>query len=564
MTTFIVILLVLALIGAPLFVIVGSATALCFYLLSTDLANTNQMLMIVQSMEQLLTRKEFLAIPLFMATGAIMTAGGMAARLVNIAKAGLGWLPGGMAVAAVTACMFFAAISGSSPVTLIAVGSIMFPAMIDSKYPENFSLGLITTAGSLGCLVPPSISILIYSIVVGADTVNPRDLFLAGLLPAIFIAGMLAAYSIFQGLKIPGARQRFSFTELRTATREGIWALMLPVLVLGGIYGGFYNPSEAGAVAAAYALIVTMFVYRDMPMRKLYETLVESSILMGSLLLIIVLAFGLNKYLASIQVEQKLMSWIQGMDMGPFTFLLLVNVILIVIGALMDSISCTLIFAPMLAPVAYKLYGIDPLHFGIVFVVNMEIGYIMPPVATNLFVASAVFKKPFGQVTRAVMPTLGLTMGALLIIMYVPTLSKALVNWKNGQAVYQSFPWGHEVPKVLPGAMVESEEGIVTAQEDPNKPKGGIDIGGITRETMAEEEGDGGAEDTPDAGGKGDGKYWDCEGELAGDEVTGTVCAQDRIQAKAAGKTSICKEDGGCAESLLCVPSDNEDNCERK
>jgi C4-dicarboxylate transporter DctM subunit len=439
----VVVLLALIAVGSPLFVIMGASTALCFYGFTDDHHTMHRLVVILQAMEGLLTKQEFLAIPLFMASGAIMTAGGIATRLVAIARAALGWLPGGVAVASVGACIFFAAISGSSPVTLIAVGSIMFPAMTKAGYPENFSLGLVTTAGSLGCLVPPSLAMLIYAISISATSakVNPQDMFLAGLVPALFIGGLLAAYSVWVGLKVKGSREKFEWAKLRRALRDGSWALLLPFVVLGGIYGGFFNPSEAGAVATVYALIVTAGIYRELDPRKLLGSLIESATLMGSLILIIVLSFGLNDFLNDIQLNEKLIAWIQAMHLGPFGFMLLTNAILIVLGALMDSISCTLIFAPILAPVAWEVYGIDPLHFGVVFVVNMEIGYLAPPVATNLFVSAAVFKKPFGQVVRAVMPTLGITCAALVAIMYIPTISKAAVNLSAGKSLYESFPW---------------------------------------------------------------------------------------------------------------------------
>lgn len=424
----------LALLGVPLFVVVGMATALAFLFFTADHHSAQSLLPMVQNMEELLTKQEFLAIPLFMASGAIMTAGGIAARLVEFAKALLGWLPGGLAVAAVFACMFFAAISGSSPVTLIAVGSILYPAMMASGYAEKFSIGLLTTSGSLGCLVPPSISMLIYAVTITSTSahVDPQDLFLAGLIPAALIGGALAVYAVAEGLLNPSARQPFSAPKLWQATIDGAWALLLPVLVLGGIYGGLYTPSEAGAVAAAYALFVTVAVDRQLTLQKLVAVLVESSTLMGSLILIIVLAFGLNEFLAEIDIQTRIGDWIRGSNMGPMGFMIGVNVLLVVVGALMDSISCTLIFAPMLAPVAYDVYGIDPLHFGVVFVINMEIGYLMPPVATNLFVAAAVFKKPFGLVTRAVLPTLGMTLAALWLFIAYPTLSVALVRWQRG------------------------------------------------------------------------------------------------------------------------------------
>lgn len=485
---FTAILGVLAAIGAPLFLIVGTATALCFYLFTPDHKDLADLLPMMQNMEGLLTKQEFLAIPLFMASGSIMTTGGIARRLVDVARAALGWLPGGMAVASVAACMFFAAISGSSPVTLIAVGSIMLPAMLESKYPEPFALGLVTSAGSLGCLVPPSIAMLIYAISLSGSPagVSPEDIFLAGLLPALLIAGLLALYAIWVGRRST-EREPFNGKRLRVALRDGSWALLLPVLVLGGIYGGMYTPSEAGAVATAYALAVTTLVYREMTWKKLMATLVESATLMGALILIIVLAFGLNEFLALIDVRERLMELIRSLNLGPVGFMLLVNVVLIVIGALMDSISCTLIFAPMLAPVAYELYGIDPVHFGVVFVVNMEIGYLMPPVATNLFVAAAVFKKSFGEVTRAVLPSLGIVCAALVLIIYVPTISVAAVNWKAGRPIYLAFPWDGK-PSASEEVAVEADDGAPAldpaADDGAAKAPKAFDLSSLTKKSM--------------------------------------------------------------------------------
>ena len=496
---FLAALLVLVLVGAPLFVILGAATALGFVVFVPEYRSFHDLTVIVLTIEELLGKHEFLAISLFVASGAIMTAGGIASRLVAIFRAALGWLPGGMAVAAVMTCMYFASISGSSPVTLIAVGSIMFPALCDSKYPENFSLGLITTAGSLGCLVPPSISMLIYAISISGSpaSVSPQDMFLAGLIPAFFVGGLLIVYSVLVGLR-QGEREAFDARRFGRALRDGAWALPLPVVVLAGIKEGLFTPSEAGAVATGYALVVTMAIYRELSFKKLLESLIESATLMGSLILIIVLSFGLNDLLTLTDVQAKLIALIEWMHLGPFGFMLLVNVVLIVLGALMDSISATLIFAPLLAPLAWQVYGIDPIHFGVVFVVNMEIGYLMPPVATNLFVASALFKKPFGQVTRAVVPTLAITCIALFVIMYVPTLSKAAVNWNQGKPGYEAFPWdGKPKAPETPPAAVEVEAGVTA----PPKPEGTTDLSGITSKGMADWEDDDEAKaPAPDAG----------------------------------------------------------------
>ena len=431
----------LALGGSRLFVVVGVATLLCFGLyVDADLVTFDRL---VTKMESLTTKNVFLSIPFFIASGAIMTRGGIAKRLMDFAYALVGWIPGGLAVAAIVACIVFAAISGSSPVTLVAVGAVMFPALISAGFPERFSMGLITSAGSLGCMIPPAISMLIYAISVQGSTggVDPSDLFFAGLLPAFFIAGLLAVYAVWVGLGVPGSRRPFDVAELGRTFREAAWALSLPVIVLGGIYGGLFTPTEAGAVAFAAAILVTCVVHRDVPFSALPSILAEATTLIGSLILIIVLAFGLNDFLAEVDAPGVIRAWVENADLEAWQFLLLVNLILIVLGALMDSISATLVFAPILAPVAIQHYGFDPIHFGIVFVVNMEIGYLAPPVATNLFVASAIFRRPFGEVTRAVLPTLGIICTALVILMYVPTLSLGPLNWRRGEPIYAAFPW---------------------------------------------------------------------------------------------------------------------------
>ncbi len=463
----VLVLLALVVIGAPLFVIVGLITALSLVTF-TELSSFSDMRVLVQHVENLATKQEFLAIPLFMASGAIMTAGGIARRLVDLMRVLLGGLPGGLAIAAVAACMVFAAISGSSPVTLIAVGSMMFPALVNAKYPENFSLGLVTTAGSLGCLVPPSMAMLIYSISVsGSSGVDPSDLFLAGLVPALLVAGLLALFSMWVGRALPRVKSEISVGE---ALREGQWALALPVIVLGGIYGGFFTPTQAGAVAVAYAAFVTIWVHRELTLKSAFRCLVNTAGLMGALLPIIVLAFGLNELLALIDVQEKLVDLVKQIDPSPAGFLLLVNVVLIVLGALMDSISATLIFAPLLAPMAQDLFGIDPVHFGIIFVVNMEIGYLAPPVATNLFVASTIFKKPFGQVSKAVLPTLAITIFALGLIIYIPTISLGALHFRDDKPIYAAFPWDGKPPPALPVAGEDGDGATGDDDDDGDTP----------------------------------------------------------------------------------------------
>ncbi len=460
--------LLLGLLGSRLFVIVGAATAGCF-LLFTDYADPLlQLERIVTKMESLTGKNVFLSIPFFLASGAIMTKGGIAGRLTALARAAVGWLPGGLAVASVVACIVFAAISGSSPVTLVAVGGVMYPALVANGYPERFTIGLLTSAGSLGCMIPPAIAMLVYAISVqGTAAVDPSDLFVAGIVPALFIAGLLAAHAVWVGRSVPGSRLPFDVAALRTALREAAWSLTLPVIVLGGIYGGVFTPTEAGAVAFVASVIVACVLHRDVPFRRLPAILAEAATLMGSLLLIVVLAFGLNDFLAEVDAPGVIRGWVQAADLSAWQFMLLVNVVLIVLGALMDSISATLVFAPILAPVAVHQYGIDPLHFGVVFVVNMEIGYLAPPVATNLFVAAAIFRKPFLEVTRAILPTLGIICGALVAVIYLPSIATGALNLRDGRPVWQPFPWD--------GAAVHAEapvpaDGAAPAVETPGAP----------------------------------------------------------------------------------------------
>lgn len=460
-------IVVLALLGSRLFVVVGVATAMCFllYVPAEGMDLLSQLDRIEGKMESLTTKNVFLSIPFFIAAGTIMTKGGIAKRLTDLASSLVGWMPGGLAVASIIACIIFAAISGSSPVTLVAVGAVMFPALVNAGYPTRFSIGLITSAGSLGCMIPPAIAMLIYAISVqGSAAVDPADLFFAGLVPALFIAGLLAVYAVWVGFGVKGSRLPFRLSDAWTALKGAAWALTLPFIVLGGIYGGIFTPTEAGAVAFAASVVISVLIHRDVTVRQLPAILVEAATLMGSLILIVILAFGLNDFLAEIEAPDVIRGWVQDAELSSWQFMLLTNVILIVLGALMDSISATLVFAPILAPVAINHYGIDPIHFGIVFVVNMEIGYLAPPVATNLFVAAAIFRQPFVEVAKSIVPTLAIICGALIVLIYVPAFSLYPLNARDdGPDRPMEFPWdgkGEEQPAEVPS----------TGTGDPGRP----------------------------------------------------------------------------------------------
>lgn len=487
------VLLFLLAVRTPLFVVIGVAAMLCFafFVEGFDTLAAHRTTTALQLVE-LTSKSVLLAIPFFVISGAIMTAGGIAQRLVRVGEVLVGHLRGGLAITAVLSCMIFAAISGSSVVTLIAVGSLMFPPMLKAGYRESFSLGLITTAGSLGCLLPPSIPMLVYAISVsGGAAVEVGDLFLSGLGPALLIAGMLALYSFFFGSE-PNAprRARSSFAEVRAAFREGVWALLMPVLVLGGIGGGiFKNVTEAAAVSIVYAAVVELFIHREIKLADLPRAMLKSVSMMGALLLIIAIAFALNAFMVERQVAEVFLSYIREQELSAFGFMLVINVFLIVTGCLMDSISAIVLFTPLIAPAAVAL-GIDPLHLGIVFIVNMEIGYVAPPIATNLFVSAQLFGRPFGQVVKAVMPTLAILCVGLLVVTYVPTVATGPVYAMKGKSFYQPFG-GHGLAQPTP------EQPSEPSAAEPKKSLTLQEMMQIAKQRAAAEASDGGSAQAP-------------------------------------------------------------------
>ena len=410
------------LVGAPLFTALGVVTLACVYFLGDGF-----LVEIVADMFNTVNKDMLLAIPFFVAAGQIMTEGSIARRLVAAAQAWFGWLPAGLAVTAVTACIFFAAISGSSAVTLIAVGSVLYPALRRENYPEKFSLGLLTTGGSLGVLVPPSIPMILYAVVVSTPEhpIPVGDLYLAGIVPALLIAAVLAGYSMWLHRK--KARERFRLSEALEATRKGFWSLLLPFIVLGSIYSGICTATEAAAVAVIYSLIIELLIHREMVFRKIPDVLVQGGLTMGTLFLVIVLSQSLNQYLALEQIPQRLAESIQGVISDKWVFAILVNVFLLIAGCPMDMMSAILLLGPILSPMA-AAYGFDPVHFGIIFIVNMEIGYLTPPIGLNLFIASSVFKAPMEKVVSACLPYIVIMIACLAAITWFPSLSLALVH----------------------------------------------------------------------------------------------------------------------------------------
>jgi C4-dicarboxylate transporter DctM subunit len=452
------------LVGSPLFVTLGVIAALCFWLLGEGFYERfEDFRILIKNMVNLTTKNVLLAIPFFVVSGSVMSAGTIAARLVNVAKALFGWLPGGLAIATVGGCIFFAAISGSSPVTVIAIGSVMFPALLKAQYREEFSLGLLTSAGSLGIVIPPSIPMLVYALVGSAGKpIDVGEMFMSGILPGIFIGGLLALWSVREGVLHKAPRDPFSWPGLGTALRDGAWALGLPVLILGGIYpifGGraLFTPTEAAAVSVVYALAVELLIHRDLKLREIPKALVDSGVAMGALLAIMTLAFGLNEFLVERKVPDLAAEALVAMKLTPATFLLALNVLLLFVGALMDSISAILILAPLIVPISNSL-GIDPVHLGIVFIINLEIGYLTPPIGVNLFVAASVFGKPLGQVVKGALPFIAIMAAGMLVVTYLPTLSMGPVNVVlRDKGFYEPFPTGRPV-EAGPGKVQTIEE----------------------------------------------------------------------------------------------------------
>jgi len=416
--------LMMLIMGQPLFVLIGAAVTFCILLFGEG-----ELINIPVDMFDAVKKEVLLAIPMFILAGAIMTAGSIADRLIAFAKAFVSFLPGGLMVATIIACLFFAAISGSSPVTVIAIGGIMFPALIKEGFNEDRSLGLVTTAGTLGVLIPPSIPMIIYAIMapVGGRALSIRELFIAGVIPGLLVGFILAAYSIF---KLP--REAFlvkskGFSEVGKNLKQGILSLILILLIFVGIYVGWFTVTEAAAVAVIYALAVDLLIQRELKLKDAPKVFYDAAWMMGTIFMLLVLAIAFNKFLTEEQIPQAAAQWLQGSVSSKFGFLLLVNVFLLLLGCLMDIMSAIMIVAPLLAPIAIA-YGIDPIHFGLIFIVNLSIGYITPPIGLNLFVASTILDRPILQVIKASFPFAVIMLLALAAVTYIPALSLFLLG----------------------------------------------------------------------------------------------------------------------------------------
>jgi C4-dicarboxylate transporter DctM subunit len=363
---------------------------------------------------------EIMAIPFFILAGNFLTHGGVAKRMINFASSLVGHWYGGLGLAAVLACALFAALSGSSPACVVAIGSILMPAMVKAGFPPRFGAGVITTSGALGILIPPSIAMVMYSV---STNTSLGAMFIAGVIPGIALASMLGATTWYRARKNNYPRQpRASWGERWAAFRKSVWGLLLIVVVMGGIYTGLFTPTEAAAMAAVYAFFIAVFVYKDLTLRDVPRVLLQSANMSAMLLYIITNAILFSFVLTNEQIPQHLADWLVGMGLGWVGFLLVVNILLLLAGNVMEPSSIILIMAPILFPVAVKL-GIDPVHFGILIIVNMEVGMCHPPVGLNLYVASGITKMGITELTVAVWPWLLTMLTFLVIVTYWPGLS---------------------------------------------------------------------------------------------------------------------------------------------
>jgi len=411
-------LLVAAIAGAPLFVVISAVALLWFYFMGVDLS------IVVIEMYRLAANPLLIALLFFAFAGYILAESGAGKRLVKLSTAIFGCVRGGLAVVALLSCAFFTALTGASGITIVALGGLLLPALLEERYPEDFSLGLLTSSGSLGLLFPPSLPMIIYGVVAG---VSIPKLFLAGLIPGVFLIVLLSIYSMYKGVRGECRIISFNSRELLDTTRETIWEILLPVVVFGGIYSGFLAVSEAAVVTVIYVLAVALLINRDVKLSQMPTIVVKTVVMVGSIIIILGAALAFNSLLIDQQVPSKILLLIQGHVESKFLFLLILNIFLLLVGCVLDVYSALVIVAPLIVPIAQG-YGINLLHLGIIFLTNLQIGYSTPPIGMNLFIASLRFEKPILRLGVASLPFLGILLVALLIITFVPGLSLLLVR----------------------------------------------------------------------------------------------------------------------------------------
>jgi tripartite ATP-independent transporter DctM subunit len=413
-----ILILCLALFKTPLFLVIGAFALLSFYSADIDIS------VVIIEMSRLADTPMLISLPLFIFAGILLSESKAPSRMLSFSQVFLGWMPGGLAVITLLVCAVFTAFTGASGITIFALGGLLFPALIRDGYKDRFSMGLITSSGSLGLLFPPSLPLILYGVI---SESRIDHLFLAGILPGILMLLLLMGYSL---VKSPprNIRPSRSAREILQGLREIGWELPLPFILLGGIYGGIFVPGEAAAVTALYVLVVEVFIHRDVSLSQLPTIMSKSMVLFGGILVILAASMASTNYLIDQQIPSRIFTFIQSYIDNKYTFLLLLNIFLLIVGAMLDIFSALVLIVPLILPIA-EAYGINPVHLGIIFLTNLQIGYCTPPVGLNLFLASYRFERPITELYRATLPFLGLLLITLLIITYFPWLSTVLIDF---------------------------------------------------------------------------------------------------------------------------------------
>ncbi len=414
----VIIAVFLMLIGVPIFVAISGLAIYLFFSSQIDLSA------MAIEMHRMATTPVLVAIPLFTFAGYLLSESGASRRLIRLSNAALGWLPGGLAVIALVTCAVFTALTGATGLTIIALGGILLPAMMRGRYPETFSLGLLTTSGTLGLLFPPSLPLIIYAIVA---KVRIDHLFIAGILPGILLILLLSAFSVQQSIKAGVPKTKFEIEDVFNALKESLWELPLPFVVLGGIYSGYVAVSEAAAITAVYVLLVEIVIYRDIRLKALPEIMKKSMVLVGCVLIILGAAMGLTNYLIDAEIPMRMLEFFKTHIESRFLFLVVLNFFLLAVGCTMGIFSALVVVVPLLTPIA-QAYAIHPIHLGIIFLTNLEIGASIPPLGINLFISSLRFEKPVLKLYIASLPFIAILLFALAMITYLPWLSLALIE----------------------------------------------------------------------------------------------------------------------------------------
>lgn len=407
-------LVILIVLGLPLFIGILAAAMVGLFVSQVEFTA------IPIEIFRLANAPVLLAIPLFTFAGYLLSEGGTSKRLVRFSRSLFGWIPGGLGVVALASCAFFTAITGATGITIIALGGLLFPALISEGYKENFTLGLLTTSGSLGLHFPPSLPIILYGYISGASI---EKLFVAGLVPGILMVGVPCLFSVYMGKKWRLERPSFSFVQFLSALREAAWELPIPLFILAGIYSGFATATEAAALTVAYVLLIKTLVFHEIRLRgDVPRIMRESMKMVGGIMIILGAALGFTNYLIDAFIPMKILQAMEHIIGTRIAFLLVLNLFLILVGCMMDIFSAILVVAPLIVPLASR-FGIDPVHMGIIFLANLCIGYNTPPVGLNLFIASSRFERPIVQLYKATLPFLLLLLVTLMLITYWPSLS---------------------------------------------------------------------------------------------------------------------------------------------